>query len=123
MPDYRATNNRRNSAGGLHRIATLQTLANGTKPSERHHLANRFARLENERARLERELITWEDRGRAPATKLADLNARVAALRSALFEGPGTQGGLCHRRPRRLRPDAEVPASTTPHNRAATLEY
>jgi len=63
MPDHRAKNNRRNAAGGLHSIATLQTLANGAKPCERQHMATRFARLENERARLERELMIWRHGG------------------------------------------------------------
>src|SRR6516164_9068178 len=81
MPDHRAKNNRRNAAGGLHSIATLQTLANAAKPCERQHMATRFARLENERARLEREVIIWEGRSRATATKLVKVGAGIAALR------------------------------------------
>lgn len=83
MPDHRAKNNRRNAAGGLHSIATLQTLANGAKPCERQHMATRFARLENERARLERELIICEERSRATVTKLVKVGAGIAALRPA----------------------------------------
>jgi hypothetical protein len=89
MPDHRAKNNRRNAAGGLHSIATLQTLANGAKPCERQHMATRFARLENERTRLERELMIWEERSRATATKLVKVGAGIAALRPALLEAPG----------------------------------
>jgi hypothetical protein len=89
MPDHRAKNNRRNAAGGLHSIATLQTLANGAKPCERQHIATRFARLENERARLECELIIWEERSRATATKLVKVGAGIAALRSACSKRRG----------------------------------
>jgi hypothetical protein len=100
MPDHRAKNNRRNAAGGLHSIATLETLANGAKPCERQHMATRFARLENERARLERELMIWEERSRATATKLVKVSAGIAALRSALLEAPGRHGGcVIERRP------------------------
>src|SRR5262249_60975090 len=93
MPDHRAKNNRRNAAGGLHSIATLQTLANGAKPCERQHMATCFARLENERARLECELIIWEERSRATATKLVKVDEGIAALRPALLEAPGRHGG------------------------------
>jgi len=111
-------NNRRNAAGGLHGIATLQTLAKGSKPCERHHLANRFARLEGERTRLEHELGIWEDRQRATSTRLAQVNAQIAALWAALSEGAETQSGPCHLRwPCRTRPDARAPAST-----AGTIE-
>jgi hypothetical protein len=44
-------------------------------------MAARFAWLENERARLERELIIWEERLRATATKLVKVGASIAALR------------------------------------------
>jgi hypothetical protein len=108
MPDHRAKNNRRNAAGGLHSIATLQTLANGAKPCERQHMATRFARLENERARLERELMIWEERSRATATKLVKVGAGIAALRPALLEAPGRHGGCVVER----RPLAAPPAES-----------
>src|SRR5262245_10486018 len=87
MPDHRAKNNRRNAAGGPHSIATLQTLANGAKPCKR--MATRFARLENERTRLERELMIWEERSRATATKLVKVGAGIAALRPACSKRRG----------------------------------
>ena len=98
MPDHRANDNRRSAAGGLRRIATPQTLADGATPCDRHHMANRFARLENDRARLERELVVWERCRRAVATRLAKVNAEIAALRPALLDGAGAHGGL-RRRP------------------------
>ena len=91
MPDHRAKNNRRNAAGGLHSIATLQTLASGAKPCARQQMATRFARLENERARLEREV-----------------GAGIAALRPALLEAPGRHGGCVIER----RPLAAPPAES-----------
>src|SRR5262245_66233259 len=93
MPDHRAKNNRRNAAGGLRSIATPQTLANGAKPCERQHMATRFARPENERARLERELMIWEERSPTTATKLVKVGAGIEALRPALLEEKGRYGG------------------------------
>ena len=109
MPDHRAKNNRRNAAGDLHSIATLQMLANAAKPCERQHMATRFARLEIERARLEREVIIWVGRSRATATKLVKVGAGIAALRPALLEAPGRHGGCVIER---RRPLAAPPAES-----------
>lgn len=123
MTNHRADNARK-TAGGLRSIATLQTRANGAKPRERHQIANRFARLENERARLEREIGIWETCRRATAVKLAKVNDEIAALRPALFEKAGRGAAFRHGRGQRRAPaETQVAGSTAPHNRAMTLEY
>ena len=104
MPDHRAKNNRRNAAGDLHSIATLQMLANAAKPCERQHMATRFARLE-----IEREVIIWEGRSRATATKLVKIGAGIAALLPALLEAPDRHGGCVIER---RRPLAAPPAES-----------
>lgn len=123
MTDHRA-NNTRKAGGGLRNIATLQTLATGAKPRQRHELANCFARLENERARLERELGMWENCRHAAAIKLAKVNEELATLRPALFK-PARRNDVFRRGRGQHRTQAEtqVPGSTAPHNRAMTLEY
>src|SRR5262249_745878 len=108
MPDRRAKNNWRNAAGGLHSIATLQTLANGAKPCERQHMATRFARLENERARLECEPIISEDPSPPTPPQLVNAPPGIAALRPALLEAPGRHGGCVIGR----RPLAAPPAES-----------
>ena len=123
MPNHDASA-RRNGPGGLRKLATLQTLANGAKPRERHQMANRFARLENERARLERELSTWENCMRATATKLAKVNAEIAALRVVLL-GPGTKRAPMRdgHGQRRALAETQLRESAAPRHRAMTLDY
>lgn len=108
----------------LYRLATLQTLANGAKPRERRHLANRFARLENERARLERELSSWESCRLTAAHKLATVNTELASLRSALFEPAGKSAVFRKGRGQRHAPTAtQAREPMLPRHRAMTLEY
>jgi chromosome segregation ATPase len=110
--------------GSLRKLATLQTLANGAKPRERHHLANRFARLENERARLERELSSWENCKQATTLKLAKVNEEIASLRAALFEPAGKRAIFRKGHGQRRAPTTrQVREPTLPRHRAITLEY
>ncbi len=109
---------------GLRNVATLQTLANGAKPRERHQLANRFARLENERARLERELGAWENCVHVATIKLAKVNQEIASIRARLFDVPGKRAAF--RKGRGQRPAAAqtpVPGPTALRGRAIPLEY
>lgn len=76
------------SLGGLRCVATLQTLARNDKPQERYQIANRFAHLENERARLEREVGIWEVRVRATEKKLTKVREEIDLLRPQLDEVP-----------------------------------
>lgn len=121
MPSHQANHR---TAGGLRKIATLQTLSDGAKPRERHHMATRFARLENERARLERELSTWDNCRRATAIKLAKVNESIAAMQPVLFE-PAAKHAVFRQGHGRRRTPAETQesGSTAPANRAMTLEY
>jgi hypothetical protein len=122
MPNDRAAH--REKASGLRSVATLQTLANGAKPRERHQLANRFARMENERARLERELGAWENCAHAAAVKLAKVNQEIAAIRARLFDVPGKRAALRRGRGQRPAPaETQVAGSTALRGRAISLEY
>lgn len=109
---------------GLREVATLQTLARGRQPRERHHLANRFARLENERARLERELSTWNARKAAAEGSLANVQEQIDALRPLLLDEPAGPAG---RRPASHRPGArpstEAARPKTAPVREMSLEY
>ena len=66
-------------------------------------MATRFARLE-----IEREVIIWEGRSRATATKLVKIGAGIAALLPALLEAPDRHGGCVIER----RPLAAPPAES-----------
>lgn len=82
------TKEKRKSPSTLRSVATLQTLARDARPRERHQIANRFARLENERARLDREIGIWETRLQATMKKLTKVREEIAALRPLLDEVP-----------------------------------
>jgi hypothetical protein len=97
----------RKSAAGFRSLATMQTLVRGAKPRERHQVANRYARLENERARLEREVGMWEACRRAAVAKLEKVHAEIDLLRPLLVEVPAKKA--VHRRGRGQR---RTPAST-----------
>ena len=71
------TKDRKTALSSLGRIATLQTHARGAKPRERHQIANRYARLENQRARLEREIGMWEHCRQMAASKLAKVRGEI----------------------------------------------
>jgi hypothetical protein len=99
MREQRTRDRRPDAAAPRRRITAPRIPANGTKPRGHHHVGYRLARLENERARLERELVICESRQQAAASRLAKVNTELAALRPALFEAPLTYGGPpLHRR-------------------------
>ena len=82
------TKDKRKTPSGLRSVATLQTLARSTKPQERYQIVNRYAHLENERARLEREIGIWENRLQATAKKLAKVREEIDTVRPLLEEAP-----------------------------------
>jgi len=114
----------RKGPSGLRDVATLQTLSHGAQPRERHQLVSRFARLENERARLERELDMWGTRKTVTADKLAKIYEQIDALRPLLLEEPAkapvsrqARGGS------RPRASTEVAGSSSPPSRTVALDY
>lgn len=96
------TKEKRKSLSGLRCVATLQTLSRNAKPRERHQIANRFARLENERARLEHEIGIWEGRLQATTKKLATVRDEIDSLRPLLDEAPA-RNAACRTGRRRAR--------------------
>ena len=73
---------------GLRQVATLKTLADAARPRTHYQLISRFARLENERVRLERERDMWLARQAAVDRKLAKLHEQIALLRPLLLDQP-----------------------------------
>ena len=109
---------------GLRDVATLQTLGHGAQPRERHQLVNQFARLENERARLERELGMWNTRRKATEDKREKVYEQIDALRPLLLEEPAKVPVARHARGH-SRPCAstEVSGSALPPSRTISLNY
>jgi len=109
---------------GLRSVATLQTLVRGVKPRNRHQLANRYARLENERARLEREIGVWENRRQVAADKLAKVRDEITSLRPLLDEAPAKRAACRNGRGQHRGPAlTDVPGPSPVLNRTMQLEY
>lgn len=109
---------------GVRAVATLQTHLNGVQPRERHHAVSRFARLENERVRLERELGMWAARKSVTEEKLAAINEQIAALKPLLLEERAEDAGNgreCDGPRGRTRADAA--GASGPVSHAMLLEY
>ncbi|MDE2135320.1 MAG: hypothetical protein KGM97_04690 [Alphaproteobacteria bacterium] len=117
-------NEKRKSPSTFRSVATLQTLARDVRPRERHQIANRFARLENERARLEREVGIWETRLQATAKKLAKVREEIEALRPLLDEAPAPKGACRSGRGQRRSPALTDTRERSPApNRTMQLGY
>lgn len=118
------TRDRKLAASSLRKAVTLQTLVRGAKPRGRHQVANRFARLENERARLEREVGMWENCRLMAANKLVKVRGEIDALRPLLDEPP-TKRAICRKGRGRQRAPAslDVPGQAFIVNRTMQLEY
>jgi hypothetical protein len=99
MREQRTHDSRPDAAAPWRRVTAPRIPAHRAKPRG-HQVGNRLARLESERARLERELVICESRQQAAASRLAKVNTELAALRPALFEAPLTYGGPPLRRRR-----------------------
>jgi septal ring factor EnvC (AmiA/AmiB activator) len=114
----------RKSPNGLRSVATLQTLARSTEPQERYQIANRYARLENERARLEREVGIWENRLQATAKKLAKVREEIDTVKPLLEEAPA-KNAVCRssRGQRRGHALSDTPGSSTAPRRTMQLGY
>lgn len=77
---------RKSGARGVGELVTMQTLVRAELPRERHQQVTRFVRLENERARLERELGIWEQQKAAIERRLDQIYQQIDAMRSLLLE-------------------------------------
>ena len=115
---------RKAASSSLRKAVTLQTLVRAAKPRDRQQVANRFARLENERARLEREIGIWENCRQMAATKLEKIRRELDSLRPLLNEKPARRAVLRKgRAPRRAPPSVDAPGSALIANRSMRLEY
>jgi hypothetical protein len=70
-------------------IPTIQGLTNRSVPATREHAATEFARLEHEKARLERELTMWIENQRKTESRLQHVRQRLTLLRQALVPPTG----------------------------------
>lgn len=76
---------------GMRTLRTLQTLRNSALPKNRADMAAQLARLEHERARLEREMATWTQKEQSNAESLAGVTHQIEELCVAMYGGTGVE--------------------------------
>lgn len=101
---------------GMRDIATIQSLAGRSIPQSREHIAAELARLEHEKARLERELNMWANNVRRTEEQIQHIEDRLTLLQQAID------------RPRQGEPTSEpvLPSSSQESGndwQAVVLEY
>ncbi|MBB5751376.1 hypothetical protein [Prosthecomicrobium pneumaticum] len=73
---------------GMRDVATIQSRLTHARPNNRTQAVGRYARLENERMRLQRELDNWTMRKLEAERALARIDAEIAAMRDLLLGTP-----------------------------------
>ena len=69
---------------GMRELMTIQGLAGRTVPDSREQIMAEQARLEHDRARLQRELDMWQENARKTAIRLQTVEDRMLLLRRAI---------------------------------------
>jgi hypothetical protein len=106
---------------GMRDVATAQTRFAGSAPSNRTQAVSRFARLENERMRILRELDAWIARKTEAERMLAKVEAELVILQALLLGAPPASSGV-QRPPPRGRPVRKV-QEPRPLGAGALIEY
>ncbi len=73
---------------GLRQLSTLQTRLDSTSLANRTQAVSRFARLENERMRIQRELDAWTARKIEAERMLAAVDAELDGVKALLLGTP-----------------------------------
>jgi chromosome segregation ATPase len=73
---------------GMREIATIQGLSRRSVPKNRPQAAAELARLEHEKARLERELKMWLDNQQKTEARLSRVEERLALVNQVLTPLP-----------------------------------
>ncbi len=77
---------------GMHDIPTAQRLIGGSIPASRDKIMTQLARMEQERARLERELDMWVGKQQQTGGRLQQVRQRTELLQQALDKLPAAEG-------------------------------
>lgn len=105
---------------GLRDVATVQTRLTRSAPANRTQAVSRFARLENERTRLLRELEAWSARRAEAERMLAKVDEELASMRTLLLDAPPSPAREAPAPRRHRREDVKAAPPPSPH---ALIEY
>jgi hypothetical protein len=86
-----------NITRGMRDVLTIQGMRNRVLPKNREQAATELARMEHEKARLEREMAMWVSNQRRTEVRLQHVNERLAML-EAMFNPPGSKAAAVSRR-------------------------
>ncbi len=102
---------------GLREVSTVQTQITRSAPANRTQAVSRFARLENERIRIQRELDAWNTRKAEAERMLAKVGEELAAMQALLLDRPsGAPRGVSpSKRQRRSQTAGAEPAAPRAH--------
>ncbi len=115
---------RKSGARSIGELVTMQTLVRAELPRERHQQVTRFVRLENERARLERELGIWEQRKAAIEKRLDEVYRQIDAMGSLLLEDRSTRSKELPPTVKRRKPAlADAVAPYVKERRDISIDY
>ncbi|WP_144055594.1 hypothetical protein [Octadecabacter antarcticus] len=105
---------------GLRDIGTVRTVVQNQQKHERSHMVGRFARLDAERTRLEREIAMWSSRKTIAEVKLEVVVKQIDTLRPMLLDNPTTTKPPTHGRG---KVSTEVLDSNGVFNHSVSLNY
>jgi predicted nucleic acid-binding Zn-ribbon protein len=74
------------AAKGMRDIPTIQGLRNRSVPSNREQIVSELARLEHEKARLEREISIWVSNQKKTESRLKQAQDRIDLLQKIMDE-------------------------------------
>ena len=77
---------------GMHDIPTAQGLSSRSIPATRDKIMTQLARMEQERARLGRELDMWVVKQKETEERLQQVRQRIELLQQALDKSPAAEG-------------------------------
>lgn len=111
------------SVRGMRDIPTIQGLRHRSLPTTREQVVAEVARLEHEKARLERELNLWIDHQKRTEGQLRQVEERLALLQQVM-DPPAADGSTKHTRIRRSPAEKADSAEGETHGwREIPLEY
>jgi ubiquitin len=103
---------------GMRDIPTMYGLAKRSKPNSRDEAITELARLEHEKARLERELALWQDNQKRTQQRLQAILGRLALLQ-AFVDGRPSEAAS----PDKQAHDAQEEAGANEQWTTIQLEY
>jgi hypothetical protein len=108
----------------LNSVATLQTKTKTARPMERYQLANRYARLECELARIEREITIWNGCSCAAQRRLNMVRTEINQILPQLNDAQPNMTSSRHlSRTQQIRPQAAATKSRAKKITTFKLEY